>query len=100
MMLSIPKSHPFPPNSGLVCRYLLVEVAYLHEFSRIDEAALQHLLSETTHRAVKLVRRLTVFDPPGRTRTEEDEQRSDERMETEEEAACRETNMHFEDIHI
>lgn len=42
-------------------------IPYLHEFSRIDEVVLQHLLSETTHRAVKLICCLTVLDPPGQT---------------------------------
>lgn len=39
----------------------------LHELSGIKQVFLQHLLRQTPHRAVKLVRCLTVFDPPGRT---------------------------------
>lgn len=43
-----------------------VLMKYLHEFSRINEVMLQHLLSETTHHAVKLICCLTVLDPPGK----------------------------------
>lgn len=39
-------------------------VHYLHELCRIDEVVLQHLLSETTHGAVKLICCLTVLYPP------------------------------------
>lgn len=41
----------------------------LHELSGIEEILLQHLLRQTPHRAVKLVCRLTVFNPPGQTHT-------------------------------
>lgn len=43
----------------------VVLVTYLHKFSGIDEVVLQHLLSKTTHRAVKLISCLTVLNPPG-----------------------------------
>lgn len=61
MLFIITQIHIYVMYLSLKC----VFVHYLHKFSGIDEVVLQHLLSKTTHGAVKLISCLTVLNPPG-----------------------------------
>lgn len=54
-------------------------ILYLHELCRINEVVLQHLLSETTHGAVKLICCLTVLNPPGERERERGGKRNENR---------------------